>query len=282
MKRVLAIHDLSGFGRCSLAVIAPIISAMGVQCCQLPTAFLSTHTGGFTGFTFHDMTDEMPKILEHYKTLELEFDAIYSGFLGSMRQTEIVADCISSLRTEKMLALIDPVMGDHGKPYRTYTPEMLSGMGTLADMADVITPNLTEAAILLGVPYEKAPDDEAGMREWLTALSRNGERSVVVTGLSFSEGTVGCGYFERESGKSGFSFRPYVGDSYPGTGDVFASALLASLLSGIPLPAAVDIAAGFVYDCCEVTFAAGTPRREGVAFEPLLIRLMTAITGAKV
>ena len=158
---VAAIHDMSGFGRCSLTVAIPILSAMGVQCCPLPTAFLSTHTGGFEGFTFLDMTDEMPKAARHWKSLGLHFSAVYSGFLGSARQITIVADIIRDFRGDGVV-VVDPVMGDGGAVYRTYTPEMCAGMTHLAEQADVITPNLTEAALLLGIPYEKLPTGEAG------------------------------------------------------------------------------------------------------------------------
>ena len=152
--RVAAIHDMSGFGRCSLTVAIPVLSAMGVQCCPLPTAFLSTHTGGFTGFTFLDMTEEMPKIAAHWQSLNLRFDAIYSGFLASERQIGIVSDFVRTFRRPDTLVVIDPVMGDDGKAYQTYTPALCSGMARLAELADVITPNLTEAAFLLGRSYD--------------------------------------------------------------------------------------------------------------------------------
>ncbi len=153
--RVAAIHDLSGFGRCSLTVAIPILSAMGLQCCPLPTAFLSTHTGGFEGFTFLDMTEEMPRVAAHWKSLDLRFQAIYSGFLGSVRQIDIVENFIREFRREDTVVVVDPVMGDHGEVYQTYTSAMCAGMARLAELADVITPNLTEAALLLGLPYER-------------------------------------------------------------------------------------------------------------------------------
>ena len=157
--RVAAIHDMSGFGRCSLTVAIPVLSAMGVQCCPLPTAFLSTHTGGFQGFTFLDMTEEMPRVAEHWKSLGLTFSAIYSGFLGSERQIGIVADFIREFRTPGTVVVVDPVMGDDGQAYQTYTPAMCGGMARLAELADVITPNATEAAFLLGLDYRELPTD---------------------------------------------------------------------------------------------------------------------------
>ena len=140
---VAAIHDMSGFGRCSLTVAIPVLSAMGIQCCPLPTALLSTHTGGFENFTFLDMTDEMPKVAAHWKSLGLQFRAVYSGFLGSERQIGIVEDFIRDFRRADSVVVVDPVMGDHGAVYQTYTPAMCAGMARLAEQADVITPNLT-------------------------------------------------------------------------------------------------------------------------------------------
>ena len=159
--RVAAIHDLSGFGRCSLTVAIPVLSAMGVQCCPLPTAVLSTHTGGFEGYTFRDLTEEMAAAAAHWKALDLRFDAVYSGFLGSERQIGLVRQFLRDFRRPGTLAVVDPVMGDFGRVYETYTPAMCRRMADLTAEADVITPNLTEAALLLGVPYESLPRDEA-------------------------------------------------------------------------------------------------------------------------
>ena len=182
--RVAAIHDMSGFGRCSLTVAIPILSAMGVQCCPLPTAFLSTHTGGFEGFTFLDMTDEMSKVADHWASLGLTFQAVYSGFLGSERQIGVVENFICRFRGPDTVVVVDPVMGDYGRVYQTYTAAMCNGMARLAELADVITPNLTEAALLLGQPYETLPAGEAGLREITERLSLGGRRSVVLTGAS--------------------------------------------------------------------------------------------------
>ena len=153
IPRAAAIHDLSGFGRCSLTIVIPVLSAMGVQCCPLPTAYLSTHTGGFTGNTFLDLTEQMEPIAAHWAALDLRFDGIYTGFMGSRRQIELTAEFLRAFRRQGCPAVVDPVMGDHGRPYRTYTPEMCRAMASLAELAGVITPNRTEAALLLDVPY---------------------------------------------------------------------------------------------------------------------------------
>ena len=161
--RVAAIHDLSGFGRCSLTIVIPVLSAMGIQCCPLPTAYLSTHTGGFTGNTFLDMTGELEKAMAHWERLALTFEAVYTGFMGNAEQMALAAGFIRAVRTPGMLAVVDPVMGDHGKLYRTYTAEMCRAMALLADAADVVVPNYTEAAQLLGHVQERVAGKAAGV-----------------------------------------------------------------------------------------------------------------------
>ena len=272
--RVAAIHDLSGFGRCSLTVAIPILSAMGVQCCPLPTAFLSTHTGGFEGFTFLDMTDELPKVAAHWKSLGLGFQAVYSGFLGSERQIAIVEDFLREFRGPDTLAVIDPVMGDHGTVYQTYTPAMCAGMARLAELADVITPNLTEAALLLDIPYGELPVGEAGCREIVERLSLDGRRSVVLTGASTAPELTGAMCFDARTGQTEAVQTQRVPQEFHGTGDVFASVLTGALVQGASLPDAVRQAVDFVRACAERTARAGIPMREGVEFEPLL-RLLT-------
>lgn len=273
--RVAAIHDMSGFGRCSLTVAIPILSAMGIQCCPLPTAFLSTHTGGFEGFTFLDMTDEMPKVSAHWKQLGLSFQALYSGFLGSERQIGIVEDFIRDFRAPGTVVVVDPVMGDHGKVYQTYTPAMCAGTAHLAAQADVITPNLTEAALLLDIPYEDLPTGEAGCREIVERLSLDGKRSVVLTGASAEEGETGAVCYDASTGRVEVVETQRVPREFHGTGDVFASVLTGALVQGASLTEAARAAVDFVRLCAERTAAEGLPMREGVDFEPLLGTLTT-------
>ena len=269
IKRIAAIHDLSGYGRCSLTVALPVLSVMGAQCCSLPAAYLSSHTG-FSGFTFHDMTDEMTPALDHWKSLGLRFDAIYSGFLGSARQMEIVRRA-KELFPEALL-VVDPVMGDHGVPYKTYTPDMCANMAALAGHADLIVPNLTEAAIILGRPYETAPKTAEDAYEWLEALS-GGKRGVVLTGLSLCEGDIGLGWLDAGSGTRGVIQHPFIGGEYHGTGDLFASVMVGALLQGAPLPEAADRAARFIGDCARLSAEEGAGKCDGVRFEPLLGQL---------
>ena len=273
--RVAAIHDLSGFGRCSLTVALPVLSAMGVQCCPLPTAFLSTHTGGFEGFTFLDMTEEMPRVARHWESLGLRFDAVYSGFLAGRRQIGIVADFIRTFRTPETRVIVDPVMGDDGSIYQTYTPELCAGMAELTELADVITPNLTEAALLLDWDYASLfrPDgrqDPARLRQAVEELSRKGTRSVVLTGVSEAPGRTGALCYDAPTGSLETIQTDFVAHPLLGTGDIFASVLTGGLVRGKSLPAAARQAAEFIRACAERTVAEDLPLREGVDFEPLL------------
>ena len=277
--RVAAIHDLSGFGRCSLTVALPILSAMGIQCCPLPTACLSTHTGGFTGFTFLDLTDEMPKAAAHWKSLGLRFDAVYSGFLGSVRQIGVVEAFIRDFRAPGTLVVVDPVMGDGGVLYQTYTPAMCAGMRRLAALADVITPNLTEAALLLDMPFAGLGSDLVSLAQTVRALSDGGRRSVVLTGVSEGADRTGALCFDAASGCVRAVQTRRISREFHGTGDVFSSVLTGALVQGASLFDAAERAAGFVCACAERTAAEDLPMREGVDFEPLLGLLTEAVHG---
>jgi len=268
-----AVHDLSGFGRCSLTIVMPVLSAMGVQCCPMPTAYLSTHTGGFPGNTFLDLTDPLADTMEHYRTLGLRFDAVYTGFMCSRRQIELTAGFLRQARREGALALVDPVMGDGGKRYRTYTPDMCREMAVLAAEADVIVPNLTEAALLLDVPYESFRRGETALREVTADLSLWGQRSVVLTGVSLRPGKIGTACFDRKTGTVEFLQTDFVSRPFHGTGDLFSSVLTGALLQGKSLTEGAWQAMEFVRLCVERTAAQNLPPREGVDFEPLLRRL---------
>lgn len=274
VPRVAAVHDLSCFGRCSLTIVLPTLSAMGVQCCPLPTACLSTHTGGFAGNTFLDLTEQMEPIAAHWAALDIRFDGIYTGFMGSRRQIDLTADFLRTFCRPDCPAIVDPVMGDHGRPYRTYTPEMCRAMASLVELADVITPNRTEAALLLDVPYgELCLDTEADCRRWAEALSLDGRRSVVLTGAAVEPGTAGAVCFDKTTGRTSFAAAPLAEGSFHGTGDLFASVLTGALVRGSGLTEAAVRAAEFVSLCARRTREAGSPVREGVVFEDQLWRL---------
>ncbi len=263
---VAALHDMSSFGRCALSVITPVLSSLGTQVCAVPTALLSTHTGGFEDFCFEDTTDFMISALEHFKKLDLNFNAVYSGFLGSERQISVVSDYLSAYPSA--LHLIDPVMGDNGEVYKTYTDEMCASMRSLAEKAHIITPNLTEAAILLSENYsEKLSSNE--IKAWVMRLSRGGECSVVITGV-LRDGLIHNFCFDRENECSFSVDSPIIGADYPGTGDIFASVMLGYMLKGESLNASVKKASDFVSRLINVTFNAGTPHRNGVLLENLL------------
>lgn len=275
-KRALAIHDLSCVGRCSLTVALPVLSACGVHTSALPTALLSTHTGEFTGYTCLDLTGEMRAIADHFATLPLRFDGLYTGFLGSYAQIRLVGEVLARYRAADTLTLVDPVMADQGRLYATYTREMAGGMGELCRLADVIVPNLTEAAILLDEPYAPRPtwDHVRGMMERLAA--RYGCGQVVVTGV-LRDGLLGAATFRAADGAASFTGGVQLPQVFYGTGDVLASALLGAMLRGLPLEAAVRAAVDFTHEAMEHTLANGLPLRYGVAFEQALPGLMRAL-----
>ena len=271
--RIAAIHDLSCFGRCSLTIALPVLSAMGCQCCPLPTALLSAHTG-FPGNTFLDLTVEMGRIAEHWAAMDLQFGAIYSGFLGSADQVDTVARFFNTFKKSDTAVIVDPVMGDHGTAYRTCTPELCRGMRVLAENSDVITPNLTEAALLLDRPYEEIQRSDAyGV---VRRLSVGGRRSVVLTGYSSESGQTGALCFDRDSGESKAVQTPREPQDFSGTGDLFASVLAGGVARGVPLFQAAQAAADFVRDCIARTLAEGLTEQDGVDFEPLLGQLTSS------
>ncbi len=271
LRRAAAVMDLSGFGRCSLTVALPILSVMGVQTSCLPTAVLSTHTGGFTGYTFRDLTGDMRPFFTHWKKEGFAFDALYVGYLGSVEQIAVVRDFIDTFRGENTLVLVDPVMGDHGRLYSRFTDEMVSGIRALCARADVIVPNMTEAAFLTDTPYKEGKCSAADAREICGRLLALGAKSAVLTGVMPRQGSVGAACL-TENGFSLYAPRR-VPAQYDGTGDVFASVLLGALMRGKKLPAACRAACDFTRDCVALSTAHHVDMHHGVDFEPLLSRL---------
>lgn len=274
--RVLAIHDISGFGRCSLTVILPILSAMGIQCCPVPTAVLSTHTGGLGDVVARDLTNYMGPCLAHYRELGLEYDCIYTGFLNSKDQIDHCLDFFDAY--PDAFKLVDPVMGDHGKAYRTCTSDLRMRMEELVCRADLITPNLTECAMLLGTEYETGPIDSTTAKSLLVRLSKMGPGYVVITGVALSGGTMANIGYDRERNAFWKVECDYVPVSYPGTGDIYASALVGSLLNGDSLPIAMERSTRFLEVAIKTTFSYGTDTRYGVMLERALPYLMTRET----
>lgn len=270
--KVAAIHDLSCFGRCALTVIIPTLSALGIQTVPLPTALLSTHTGGFENMFFSDLSQEMDEISAHFSSLDLKFDSVYSGFLGSEAQIERVAKFIDSFAKKDAPILVDPVMGDDGALYSTYTKELGDGMKHLVEKADIITPNYTEACFLTDTPYR--PTDSMSESEienladeLIEKLLGFGNKKIAVTGFEtpkkvITYGTDGKGMFTDK--------RDRHSASYPGTGDIFASALLGYFLEGDRFEDATHKACAFTARVIEYTMRFPTPRRDGVMLEPCL------------
>lgn len=274
-KRVAAIHDISCVGRCSLTVALPILSAAGFDTSVLPTAVLSTHTGGFENFTYRDLTDDIRPISDHWQSLNLEFDALYSGFLGSFEQIDLVAHLFDTFQSEKNLTLVDPVMADHGELYSIYTPEMAKGMTTLCAKADIIVPNLTEAAFLLDEPYVGEDYDQNYVEELLVKLSQLGSKKVVVTGISFDPSQLGAATYDTETRIFDYAFNDRVSDYFHGTGDIFGSTLLSGLLNDFNLNESTQIAVDYTRECILKTVELGQEKRYGVCFEraiPYLIK----------
>ncbi|GHU79618.1 pyridoxal kinase [Clostridia bacterium] len=266
--RVAAIHDLSGFGRCSLAVILPVISTMGVQVCPIPTAVLSAHTGGLGEVVLRDLTDYISPALRHYRQLELEFECVYSGFLSSVEQIDHCLGFIGEYSGS--LVVVDPVMGDHGKAYRTCGPELRGRMGELVREADIITPNLTEAAMLLGIDYPSAPLTAGRVKSLLAKLGELGPKQVVITGIGLVDDTMANVGYDRERGAFWRVNCTYVPVAYPGTGDIFASVLVGGILQGDSLPIAMDRATKFLELAIKTTYSYGADTRYGVMLEKCL------------
>mgnify|MGYP000450568520 FL=1 len=273
VKKVAAIHDLSGMGRVSLTVVIPILSSMGFQVCPLPTAILSNHTQ-YPDFTFLDLTDEMPRIIAEWKRLEVEFDAIYTGYLGSPRQIQIVSDFIRDFRRKDSLTVIDPVLGDNGKLYSNFNESMVVEMQHLVTHADVITPNLTELFYLLDRPYKESNTDQE-LKEYLRCLSDKGPEVVIITSVPvLDEPHKTSVYAYNRRGNRYWKITcPYLPAHYPGTGDTFTSVITGALLQGESLPIALDRATQFILQGIRATFGYEYDNREGILLEKVLHNL---------
>lgn len=273
VKKVAAVHDLSGVGRVSLTVVIPILSSMGFQVCPLPTAVLSSHTQ-YPHFSFLDLTEEMPRIIAEWKRLDVELDAIYTGYLGSPRQIRIVSDFIDDFRREDSLIVVDPVLGDNGKLYTNFDAMMVKEMQQLITKANVITPNLTELFCMLDLPYKEENTDEE-LKQYLRHLSAKGPQIVIITSVPvcgephktsvYAYNRVGDRYWKVTC--------PYLPAHYPGTGDTFTSVVTGALLQGDSLPIALDRATQFILQGIRATFGYEYDNREGILLEKVLHNL---------
>ena len=267
-KKILALHDLAGLGRSSLVPIIAVLSAMGHQCVPLPTAVYSSHHG-LPGWQGCGLTDRMRPALGQYTSLGLRFDAVYSGFLSSGEQIAIVAEAAARLNAG--LLIVDPVLGDNGRLYSSMTPALCAEMVSLCRRADVITPNSTEAAVLLGRRPDVSPEDDSEALEWVSQLHRRFGAAVVLTGLALHEGqlSIAC----CENGNASLLYHPRIGAYYPGTGDLFAAVLPGCMASGETAAEAARRAAGFVRECIAAAVQEGGDPLLGVPFEGKLRQL---------
>ena len=280
VRRIAAIHDLSGIGRTSLMAVIPILSTMGFNVCPLPTAILSNHSQ-YPDFSFLDLTEEMPRIIDQWEKLGVTFDAIYTGYMGSPRQIEIVCGFIERFRTADTLVVVDPVLGDNGHLYSKMTQEMVEEMRRLACRADVLTPNLTEAFALLDRPYKTDCTTEE-LKDLIAELSEMGPDTVIITGVPVpgQSGLTSVIARSKSDLRTWQVTCPYLPAHYPGTGDSFTSVITGSLLQGDSLPIALDRAAQFILQGIRSTFGYRMDNRDGILLERVLPNLNTPIQSA--
>lgn len=265
-KKILTIQDISCVGQCSTTVALPILSASGMETCILPSAVLSTHTGGFKGYTFRDLTEDIPGIARHWEQEGIRFDAVYTGYLGSARQIQYVKDIIAKLSAENSVSIVDPAMADNGKLYVGFDGDYVEAMKDLVFSADITIPNITEACLLTGTEYRETYD-RAYVDALLDALERAGASTVILTGVSFIPGTTGV--LVDEKGRRSYYEHRKIAKGCHGTGDIYASAFVGAMLGGRPLYEAAKIAADYTVLCIERT--QGDPSHwYGVKFEQAL------------
>ena len=270
-KKILTIQDISCVGQCSLTVALPIISACGVECCVLPSAVLSTHTGGFTGFTFRDLTEDMPLIKNHWMKENIKFDAIYTGYLGSTKQIDYVKDIMSSVANTSCVCVVDPAMADNGKLYTGFDAAFVEEMKKLCAGADYILPNMTEAAFLTGTPYST----DMNADEIMEKLISLGAKNVILKGVNPADNTK-MGILMHINGEKYYYEHERLPNSCHGTGDVYASAFVGALMRGKTPQKAVEIAAKYVIECIKET-AKEDNHWYGAKFETSLGKLIASL-----
>ncbi len=273
MKKVVTIQDISCFGKCSLTVALPVISAMGIETAVIPTAVLSTHTGGFQGYTFRDLTSDIPAIANHWKSINLNFNAIYTGYLGSQEQVQIVSDFFDDFKTENTIIVVDPVMGDAGKLYAGFTPDFAEKMAKLCTKADYIIPNMTEVSYLLGIPYCENYDEDF-IKDCLKKLAQLGCKVPVITGVHFDDTRQGAMAYDSAENKFYSSFSENINRTIHGTGDIFASVFTGAAVLGKPIQEILDIAVQYTIDCINATLPDIDEMWYGSSFELCIGKLV--------
>ncbi len=273
MKRIVTIQDISCLGKCSLTVALPIVSAMGVECAIIPTAVLSTHTM-FKNFTFHDLTSEIDPVVDHWENENIVFDAVYTGYLGSFEQIEIVSGVFEKMKAKGSLICVDPAMADNGKLYPAFDEAFALKMAELCANADFVLPNITEAAFMTGSEYKECYDEEY-VRALILALAAKGAKNVILTGVSFEEGKTGVMSYNSEKEEFCYYCHEKLPVSYHGTGDIFSSTFVGALMNGCSRAEAVAVAADYTAECIRVTLGNGKEKWYGVDFEqciPYLVK----------
>ena len=270
LKRIAAINDLSCVGKCSLTVSLPVISATGVECACMPTAVLSTHTAVFTGYTVRDLSDDMLPIARHWKKEGIRFDGIYSGYMISPQQGELISEIFDLVSNEDTLIIVDPVMADNGSYYAGMGEEMAEAFRKLCAKAHIITPNVTEACYLTGVEYQAGPHSGEYIDRLMEGLKELCSGRIILTGVCPEEDRIGNVAWDGRSGETVSCFNERLPAAYHGTGDVFTSCLAALLVRGASLEDAVSAAAGLVIDSMKRSIAAGIPSHMGVDFEGIM------------
>ena len=272
-RRILTIQDISCVGQCSLTVALPIISACGIETCVLPSAVLSTHTSGFAGYTFRDLTEDIPAIKDHWIKEGIAFDAIYTGYLGSTKQISYIRDIFGSSVAENCVKIVDPAMADNGNLYPGFDKGYVEAMKGLCAQADYILPNITEACFMTGMEY-KTEYDQGYIDEILARLQAMGCKNVIFTGISYRQGKTGVEVLEGE--KRAYYEHEKLPNSCHGTGDIYASAFVGALVRGKTAYEAAKIAADYTVSCIQAT-AGDSNHWYGARFEPVLGRLIEAL-----
>lgn len=275
-KKILTIQDISCVGQCSLTVALPIISAMGIETCILPSAILSTHTYNFKNYTFRDLTEDLPSISQHWQNEKISFDGIYTGYIGSTKQIGYIKQIINDFKKENDIICVDPAMADHGKLYPGFDKEFVKEMKTLCAKADYIVPNITEACYLLDRPYLEIYTKE-DIEILLKELSNLGNANVVLTGVSFKKGELGVASYHKTSGEIKYYFRDQVPYFFHGTGDVYASSFFGALIKGFNLEESMKIAVDFTVDAILATVDDRDEHWYGVHFEAALPNLILSL-----
>ena len=275
MKRIVTIQDISCVGKCSLTVALPIISAMGVEAAILPTAVLSTHTM-FSNFTFKDLADQIEPIAAHWKKEDIRFDAVYTGYLGSFEQIDLMKNFFDQFNTEDNLLFVDPAMADNGKLYPAFDEAFAKHMATLCAKADIIVPNITEACFMTGMEY-KTEYDENYVKDLLVKLSDLGAKISILTGVSFAEGKTGVMGYDKATGEFSYYEHDKRPVSYHGTGDIFSSTCVGAMMNGMDWKEAVKVAADYTAECIRLTLEDPAKPWYGVNFEQAIPYLVERI-----